>query len=161
MRGAFRIPDAISKVGVEVNLAGRIIEVNINVDAPKEGYARTRVNWIVRQLSKAPEETRIGASFGRRRETTSNALSELRGDPTLGLLADKKVNPVRFAIALTADIGLKKGNGQGSFVDSVQKTVETFYGEIVQVLKAWQHPAPKLPQPEPVSEPEPKRATAE
>ena len=91
MRGAFRIPDAIAKVGVEVNLAGRIIEVNINVDAPKEGYARTRVNWIVRQLSKAPEETRIGASFGRRRETTSNALSELRGDPTLGLLADKKV----------------------------------------------------------------------
>jgi hypothetical protein len=70
----------------------------------------------------------------------------LREEPKLGLLPeDARINPRRFTVALTSDMGIKKGNGQGSFVDSVQRTLETFYGEIVQVLKAWQQPAPKLP----------------
>lgn len=148
LRGAFRIPDAIADVGVSANLARRVVEANITVDAPKEGRPRTRVNWVVRQLSKAPDNTRIVVSFERRRDTTSNTLSALRDDPSLGLLADNQVNPRRFTIALTADMGVKKGNRQGSFVDSVQTTLEIFYREIVQVLRAWQPPAPKLPIPE-------------
>jgi hypothetical protein len=103
---------------------------------------------VVRQLSKAPDNTRIVVSFDRRRDTTSNTLSALRDEPSKGLLVDNQVNPRRFTIALTADMGVKKGNGQGSFVDSVQTTLEDFYREIVQVLKAWQPPAPKLPAPE-------------
>ena len=149
LRGSFRIPDAIADVGVTANLARRIVEANITVDAPKEGRPRTRINWVVRQLAKAPDNTRIVASFDRRRETTSNTLGALRDDPSLGLLTDNKVNPRRLTIALTADMGVKKGNGQGSFVGSVQTTLEVFYREIVQVLKAWPPPAPKLPAPEP------------
>lgn len=145
LRGAFSIPDAIAVVGVSANLARRVVEANITVDAPKEGRPRTRVNWVVRQLSKAPDNTRIVVSFDRRRDTTSNTLSALRDEPSKGLLVDNQVNPRRFTIALTADMGVKKGNGQGSFVDSVQTTLEDFYREIVQVLKAWQPPAPKLP----------------
>lgn len=148
LRGAFRIPDAIAVLGVSANLARRVVEANITVDAPKEGRPRTRVNWVVRQLSKAPDNTRIVVSFDRRRDTTSNTLGGLRDDPSKGLLADNQVNPRRFTIALTADMGVKKGDGQGSFVDSVQTTLEIFYREIVQVLKAWQPPAPKLPAPE-------------
>ena len=145
LRGAFSIPDAIAVVGVSANLARRVVEANITVDAPKEGRPRTRVNWVVRQLSKAPDNTRIVVSFDRRRDTTSNTLSALRDEPSKGLLVDNQVNPRRFTNALTADMGVKKGNGQGSFVDSVQTTLEDFYREIVQVLKAWQPPAPKLP----------------
>jgi hypothetical protein len=148
LRGAFRIPDAIAPISVSANLAKRIVEADINVDAPKVGMPKTRVNWVVRQLKNAPGETRIVAGFGRRRQTTSNTLAALREDPTLGLLIDNKIEPTRFSIALADDMGIKKGNGQGSFVDSVQTTLETFYGEIVQGLKAWQHPAPKLPPPE-------------
>jgi hypothetical protein len=148
LRGAFPIPDAIAVVGVSANLARRVVEANITVDAPKEGRPRTRVNWVVRQLSKAPDNTRIVVSFNRRRDTTSNTLSALRDEPSKGLLVDNQVNPRRFTIALTADMGVKKGNGQGSFVDSVQTTLEDFYREIVQVLKAWQPPAPKLPAPD-------------
>jgi len=154
LRGSFRIPDAIADVGVAANLTSRIVEANITVDAPKEGRPRTRVTWMIRQLSKAPDNTIIVASFERRRDTTSNALGALRDNPSLGLLSDSQVNPRRFTIALTADMGIKKGNGQGSFVGSVQSTLEVFYREIVQVLRAWQPPAPKLPAPEPVPETE-------
>ena len=148
LHGSFRIPDAIADVGISANLARRIVEANITINAPKEGRPKTRVNWVVRQLSKAPEDTIIVASFERRRDTTSNTLSALRDDPSLGLLLDNQVNPRQFTVTLAADMGVKKGNGQGSFVESVQTTLETFYREIVQVLRAWQPPAPKLPPPE-------------
>ena len=149
LRGAFRIPGAIADVSISANLARRTVEVSVPIDAPKEGRTRTRVNWLVRQLSNAPENTRIDTSFDRRRETRSNFLGALRDHPSLGLLSDPQINPRRFVVALSADMGIKKGNGQGSFVESVQTTLETFYREIVQVLKAWQPPAPKLPKPEP------------
>ena len=144
-RGAFRIPGAIADVAILANLARRTVEVSVAVDAPREGRSRTRINWLVRQLSKAPDSTRIEASFDRRRDTTSNTLAALRENPSLGLWPDIQVNPRRFAIALTTDMGIKNGNTQGSFVESVQTTLEEFYREIVQVLKPWHPPAPKLP----------------
>jgi hypothetical protein len=101
------------------------------------------LNWVLRQLINALEETRIVAGFGRRCQITSNTLAALREDPLLGLLTDKKIEPTRISIALADDMGIK--NGQGSFVESVQNTLETFYGEVVQILKSWQHPAPQLP----------------
>ncbi len=148
LSGSFRIPDAIADVKIDANLQSRIVEASISVDSPKEGRPRTRVNWLVRQLSKSPDAVRIDASFGRRRETTSNTLAALREDPSLGLLADNRVDPTRFTIALTTDMGVKKGNGQGSFVESIQTTLEVFYQEVVEVLKAWTPAAPKLPVPE-------------
>ncbi len=99
-------------------------------------------------MSNAVDTTRIDARFGRRTDTTSNTLGALKEDLSLGLLADNSVIPTRLTIAFTTDMGIKRGNGQGSFVESVQVTLESFYREVVQVLKPWQPPAPKLPVPD-------------
>lgn len=148
LQGAFRIPGAIADLHISVNLARRMVEASVTVDAPKAGRPRTRVNWLVRQLSDAPDSTRIDARFGRRSDTSSNTLGALRQNPALGLLSDNSVNPSRLTVTFISDMGIKKGNGQGSFVKSVQHTVESFYREVVQVLSPWQPPAPKLPLPD-------------
>ena len=42
-------------------------------------------------------------------------------------------------------MGIKRGNGQGSFIRSVTSLLETFYGEVAQELFAWTPKAPRLP----------------
>lgn len=147
LAGRLRIPDAISDVAVVANLANRLVESSIDVKAPSDGTPRSRVTWLLRQLKDAPEHARIDVRFERRSNTQSNTLNALREDPNRGLLDDRKINPREFKIALPAEMGVKKGNLQGSFVDSVQTNLEDFYREVVQVLKPWQQSAPKLPDP--------------
>jgi hypothetical protein len=147
LSGRLRIPDAISDIRVAANLANRLVESSIDVKAPSEGTPRSRITWLLRQLKDAPDNARIDVRFERRSNTQSNTLTALREDPNNGLLEDKKVNPREFNIALPAEMGIKKGNLQGSFVESVQTNLQTFYREVVQVLKPWQQSAPKLPEP--------------
>lgn len=42
-------------------------------------------------------------------------------------------------------MGLKNGKAQGSFVGETREQVLAFYGGLVQILKGWRPPAPKLP----------------
>ncbi len=41
-------------------------------------------------------------------------------------------------------MGIKRGGVRGSFIDSVMTTTKHFYGEVVQGLRAWKAPPPKL-----------------
>ena len=41
-------------------------------------------------------------------------------------------------------MGLKRSAGKKSFIDSVLNTTDQFYGDVVEHLKGWQPPAPKL-----------------
>ena len=148
LQGQLHIPDAISNVSVVANLGNRLIESSVRVKAPTEGTPRSRITWLLRQLKNAPDNTRIDILFERRSSTRSSTMSKLKEDPNIGLLEDRKINPREFTIALSADMGVKKGNLQGSFVESVQTNLQSFYREIVQELKPWQQLAPKLPDPE-------------
>jgi hypothetical protein len=151
LTGLLRVPDAVSDISLVANLSNRTVESAVSVGAPSEGTPRSRITWLLRQLKNAPESTRIDISFERRSNTVSNNLGLLREDPTIGLLDDRKINPRRFTVALPEDMGIKTGNGQGSFVNSVQTNLETFYREVVQDISRWQQPAPKLPEAEPES----------
>jgi hypothetical protein len=41
-------------------------------------------------------------------------------------------------------LGSKRGGKSGSFIDSVLKTLELFYGDVVEHLKPWSATPPKL-----------------
>jgi hypothetical protein len=57
---------------------------------------------------------------------------------------DPKREPRSFELAISRALGTKAGKGQGSFVRETRRQVLDFYGELVQNLKRWQPPAPKL-----------------
>jgi hypothetical protein len=155
LAGAVRVPDAVAAVAILADLRARQLVTSVSIDAPREGRPSARVSWMMRQLANAPADVRLTVSFAGARETTSALLSEAREYPQRLLSpTDAKREPRGFELAMNRPLGIKSGKGQGSFVGETRKQVLEFYGELVQNLKRWQAPPPKLPEPPSVEVPE-------
>jgi hypothetical protein len=144
-----RITDAIGPVGIDADLRGRMVTTTVDVDAPQEQGQRpkTRIAWMIKQLAKAPDDLRIETFFhSTRGQTSSASLREAREDPERLLLAqDPKRLPRSFRLALTKEMGTKRGKIPGSFIHDSKRQVVDFYRDVVQGLVAWQPKAPRLP----------------
>lgn len=166
LQATIRVPNAVAPVSIDVDLRTRLVTTSVEITAPREGRAKTRVTWLLRQLREAPATLRIDASFPMAKETTSELLKSALEKPE-GLLwgADPKREPRMFRLALAREMGTKRGKGQGSFVAESKKQVVDFYRIVVQQLKPWAAGAPKLPSPpepsEPIASPRPPDFTAE
>jgi len=154
--GGIRIPSTVGTLNVNADLRAGQVAASVDLDGPREGRPATRVNWLVRQLKDAPETLRVDAfTMHGRGVSTSALLKDVRQDPNT-LIADPKREIRSFRVTATAPMGLKRGQGRGSFVESVVDLVDTFYLDVMQQLKAWAARPPQLRQPEPeeVTEPD-------
>jgi len=119
--------------------------LSMQVRAAKDGRARTRINWLLRQLRDAPDDLRITVKFARTRATASALLDAARADlSTLLLPEDAKREPTMFEVADTDDMGIKRGTSSGSFVAETQTQMLAFYGDVVQQVQKWAPKTPKL-----------------
>jgi hypothetical protein len=154
LTGSFRVPDTVGPIEVEADLRARQTRTNVKVAAPKDGRPLTRINWILRQLKKAPGDLRIETHFARTKETTAALLTEASQDAGMLLSpSDPKREPRAFTLSLARPLGTKRGKGERSFVLETRRQVVGFYGDLVENLKAWQAKAPKLPDTEPEGKP--------
>jgi hypothetical protein len=143
MAGAIRIPDAVGPLNLTVDLRSNQVRCHIDIDAPREGRARTRVNWLVRQLRPAPDDLRIEASvLHGRGPGTTGLLGAVRESADL-LIQDPTKDLKNFRIIRATPLGTKRGATRGSFVASVTEAVDEFYENVVQYLKAWSATPPK------------------
>ena len=143
MAGAIRIPDAVGPLNLTVDLRSNQVRCHIDIDAPREGRARTRVNWLVRQLRRAPDDLRIEASvLHGRGPGTTGLLGAVRQSADL-LIQDPTKDLKNFRIIRATPLGTKRGATRGSFVASVTEAVDEFYENVVQYLKAWSATPPK------------------
>jgi hypothetical protein len=145
LSGTLRIPDAVAPIDVAADLRANRITVSIDVDAPREGRAATRVSWLTRQLRDAPDGLRLDAFTAGLRNSTSDLLRQVREDPTV-LIADSKREFRTFRVAATSPLGTKRGVGRGGFIDSVLAALDGFYGTVVQQIRPWTAKAPQLPR---------------
>jgi hypothetical protein len=143
--GTLRIPAAIAPLDIAVDLRAARVVVSVDVDAPREGRATTRVSWLLRQLKDAPEGLRIDAFPQGSRTSRSELLGAVREDPTV-LLDQLKREPRLFRIAATSAAGPKRGTGRGAFIDSVLAATDGFYEAVMQHLQPWSSKAPQLPK---------------
>lgn len=142
--GAIRIPNAVAPLNVELDLRSARITCHIDLEAPKEGSSTTRVNWLIRQLKAAPEDTRIEAYAAHARGgSAASLLKDVRQDPAV-LIQDPKKDLRSFRVALTTPLGSKRGRGRGAAIDSVLAATDAFYGDVLQYLKAWTAAPPKM-----------------
>jgi hypothetical protein len=157
LTGSFRVPRAVGPINVEADLRAQLTRVSVEIAAPKEGRSATRVNWIIRQLKKAPDDLRIEVHFARTKESTALLLRDAREDPK-GLLSpsDPKREPRAFTLSLARPLGTKRGKGERSFVLETRKQVVTFYGDLVEGLTDWRPRAPKLQADEQPEEADPR-----
>lgn len=144
LTGAIRIPGTVSDLVVVADLRAGTVSCLVELDAPQEGRPTTRVNWLIRQLKAAPDGVRVEAYAARARGAgAAELLRSVRENPSL-LISDPTKDLRTFKVALTKPMGSKRGRGRGSFIDSVLDSVDSFYAEVVQYLKAWSAAPPRI-----------------
>jgi hypothetical protein len=144
LTGSIRIPDTAGLLVVTADLRASKVTCHVDLDAPKEGRATTRVNWVVRQLKNAPDHTRVEAFVNHGRgSSAAELLSKVREDPT-ALVVDPTKELKSFRVATSANLGSKRGRGRGAFIDSVLAAVDGFYADVLGSLRTWSAAPPKL-----------------
>ncbi|MFC5175632.1 hypothetical protein [Nocardioides taihuensis] len=144
LSGTIRIPDTVGPLVITADLRASTITCHVDVEAPKEGRATTRVNWIARQLKNAPGSTRVEAfAHHSRGSSAAELLATVRENPA-SLVADPARELRAFRVAATTPLGKKRGRGRGCFIDSVLVAVDGFYGDVLGSVRAWAAAPPKL-----------------
>ena len=144
LQGAVRVPGAVAPIKVTADLRAGLIHYAVTVPAPREGRPTTRVNWLVRQLKTAPGQLCIQPSTAfQRGRGQVRTLDEARKDPR-SLVEDPAHELRAFTVSLSCNAGPARGQGRGSFVDSLLTALDNFYSEIVQHIKPWAPAPPKV-----------------
>jgi hypothetical protein len=145
LEATLRVPDAVGDVVLRADLRSRQTLTSVTVAAPNEMRAKSRINWLLRQLGDAPESLRIDVAYPNARQTMSELLSVARDAPERLLYeADPRREPRSFTLTLARPMGQKRGKDEGSFVRTTREHVFSFYRDLVQDLKPWQARAPRL-----------------
>ena len=149
LAGAIRIPNAVGPVVVTADLRAGQVTCHVDIDAPKEGRPATRVKWLLRQMPEASDGLRVEAfAMHTRGAGAAELLRDVRANPVI-LVNDPTKELRSFRVASAKPLGSKRGRGRGSFIDSVNDAINTFYAEVVQNLKAWRATPPQLRSIEP------------
>lgn len=143
--GSLRIPNTVGDLSIEADLRTNRCTISVDVAAPEDGRSMTRINWLLRQLTDAPQAIRVDAFAHMARTSTSELLSTLRESPA-ALMSDPKIDLRRFRISAVSPVGTKRGTGRGSFIDSVVGAIDGFYETVLQGLRPWVAKAPQLPK---------------
>lgn len=147
LAASIKVPDAAAPLDLVANLRTRQLTTSATINAPKEGRPQTRVNWILRQAREMPADLRVEARYPNAREHPSMLLGDAREHPERLLYGpDPKREARAFDLALVWDMGRKRGRGPGSFVGDSRSQLLRFYRDVLQQIRAWQPPAPKLPR---------------
>lgn len=146
--GSLIVPNAAAPLDIVVDLRANRIDCGATVDAPSDSRTSTRINWLLRQLKDSPDQSLVTARGARARDTgPCQLLANVREEP-LSLVDSPKFDIRSFMVAISREAGTKRGQGRGSFVQSLTDLVDEFYAEVLQHLKSWAPPPPS-PKPSP------------
>jgi hypothetical protein len=143
-----RVPAAVGDLRIQADLRAKRTLTSVDVDTPGDGRPKARINWLLRQLSEAPDDLRVDVAFPNVRQTTSELLGALRENPERLFYPRDPARPPRsFRLTLARQMGQKRGKEEGSFVRETRLQIFDFYRDLVQNVKPWQARAPKLREP--------------
>jgi len=143
LSAGIRIPDTVGPIRLTANLRRMMGVASIEVTAPEVKRPEPRVRWLLRQLRNAPPELRIDVAFFRTRSTTSELLERVMENQKR-VLMDRDRVPRSFVLTLSDRVGMKRKSGTDSFITDISALLDRFYQNVVQELKSWAPPAPRL-----------------
>lgn len=138
-----QVPNSAGPLEIVADIRSRQVSVSTRIDAPREGRSKGRVSWLLRQLQNTPGTVRIEARVLRWSGSLATSLDAVREDPET-LYPEQGREIRQFALTSTRNMGSKRDAGQGSFIDSVVSTTTEFYSDVLQNLRGWKAPPPKL-----------------
>jgi hypothetical protein len=138
-----RVPNVAGPLEILADLRSRQVTVSTRIDAPALGTSKGRVSWLLRQLENAPDSLKLEAKVSRSAISLAATLKQAK-DSADSLYPERSKEIRQFVLSASRNMGLKRDSGRGSFVDSVVSATEDFYREVLQNLRAWKAPPPKL-----------------
>lgn len=143
LHAELRVPDSAGPLEVVADLRSRQVIVSTRIDAPRQGRSKGRVSWLLRQLQNAPEDVSVGVKATWSPHALAASLQAARANREV-LYPEGNKEIRQFTVTMNRNLGLKRSAGQGSFIDSVMDAVTDFYGDVLQNLRVWKAPPPKL-----------------
>lgn len=139
------VPDAAAPINVRADVEKRTVTCSMSLIAPKEKKrARSRINWLLRQLSKSdPDNIFIRAKWRGRAPETQATLAELRENPTKLEGSNASVGLQAFEVIMVRDLA-GKFSGSRTFIEELETTVPKYYEQIGQHVRAWVPQPPTL-----------------
>lgn len=138
----FRIPETAGDLTVIADLRTNKIHCSTTVEAPDEGTAGRRINWLVRQLRAAPDNLQVEALFSEPGVAACEHLDLIRANPKV-LTEGRTGEIISFVLRQNSPMGSKRSGTASGFVNSVTDSVDTFYEKVLQPLREWVPAAPK------------------
>lgn len=142
--GSIQIPGAAADLEMGVDLSAGVLHCGFKLNAPRIGRNSSRINWLLRQIGKAPEGTLVSWAYKRSRSYEAPHRVNDLVDKNYKFDLPKVREISEFRVETIARMGTKRASGNGSFIDSVVDLFELVYGELLQDIRAWQDPAPRL-----------------
>ena len=144
------IADAVSNLSVTAYLDKRSIEMSVSLNAPENKLNKGKIGWIKKQLEYSQkrnenkynsiiEDIRIAIFVKYSNVPIKVKIEKL--DDVFDELRKKEIK--HFEICYIKDIG-KKFSSRKKFVEIIEKMLIEYYSGIVQNLKKWNKPAPKI-----------------
>lgn len=143
LQATLRVPGAAGALTVVADLRTSRVRVSASIPAPREGGPQRRISWMLRQLQGAPDDTLVDVHYSGAVSDTCERLGDVR-ESSAGLVSERSGEVVSFELTTVAPLGTKRSGVKGAFIPSVIGTTETFYSTVLQPLRAWVAPAPRL-----------------
>lgn len=139
------VPGAAGVIEIVVSLERRTLSASIRLDAPLDKVRpAARVNWLLRQLTKTQEKSLIILAYWKGSKTQTQAvLAELQDGPDALLDHNSDLNITTFELRLVTDLAGKFA-GTKTFIERLEAFVPAFYEDVVEHLREWRAPPPKI-----------------
>lgn len=142
LSGTLRIPDTVGDLVVNCDLRANQIQIAVTLEASGHARTETRVRWLMRQLPEDLEDVVIEA-FSRSKKRAAG-IEEIRESEAIVIL-DSGHPITKFTVTKLYPLGIARSTrAKSSFIGSMESAVDDFYTNVLQNLKPWNPPAPKL-----------------
>lgn len=152
LTSCFKIKGAVSDIIVTANMGSRTVEMAVSVSAPKDkSTIKGQVGWLQRQQAFNEKsnnydvfesiKTGIQIEAKIKNSRTSYRYNYENIDKIVDEYKSKEIT--EFNIIYVKDFG-KDFTNKKKFVETIEKMILDFYVSVIQNLKNWEKPAPKI-----------------
>jgi len=138
------VANCASSIDVDAFLKTRQIQVSMKLQAPKDKKSTSaRVNWLLRMLKESEMDGYfVTATWPSVIKDTTVSVAALKSDQTCIQCDNSKMAPVNLIVKFVVD-DAKAFQGRKTFIQTLGLSLEKFYTDVGQHLKAWQPSPPK------------------
>ena len=154
LAATLEVPNAAALVELKANINTKVITASMTLKAPTDKSKNSaRINWIQKQLQKSEEENDIYVDFhwkGRKPKTqvslkilNEDFKNKYRSSKYEEDITNKQNQIVKFEVSMIRHLAGRFAQSK-NFITDLENLVSDFHKNVVQNLKKYQPPVPRI-----------------